>query len=1214
MEVGRDIKVLFTQESEHVMTENKLTRRISLKSATAAAAGLALPTIIPAFKWIFDNGRIRAGAIGAAMLAAAMFLPMRGGCGESRARTAAEKGRMDFSAPPREARPWVLYFIGDANYPVVTREGLTRDLEAMKQQGLGGVVFFYGWRFLDPQGNASWQNQPEWWNLMRHGLQEARRVGLPVLLFNSPVWNSGGPWVKPEDAMKEYTWSRLEVEGGRNLSVTLPPLPCREGFARDALVIAYPTPGHGRVSRMQTAQPKITASANEAGKIVNPGRFPSDLYDPADPLRALNDGNFLTGVTLPAKGPVQFVEYTFSQPFACDSIFVQLDRVAGPVDFELQTAGEGEPFKTHHRFAMEKPGRVATSETYEPKRESFTPVQARRYRLLIKPREKGEVHVAEAELLGRDEVASAESFILNLRAKTGSRPPFLPDAFREQTGKAPVPWCVPGDKIVDLTGCLGEGGKLTWGAPAGKWTILRFGYTLTGIRSVPDWAVSSIGDGFEVDRFDRAALERHFNAFTQKILDDPAVKGSIIGIEEDSWEVHWQTWSKSFAKDFRSRRGHELLPWLPVLAGEVVDSAEASERFLWEYRRTIADVITDNFYGTYAELCHRNGVKFHSEASGPGIEGYPPSDVLMYKGRADVPMGEFHSWKEKKYDQPDVKEAASAAHLYGKPIAATESFTGIDDFRKDPYWLKALSDRAFCAGINHFYLHVYTLKPDERKPGPIMSTLWGVGFNRHQTWWPMAKGYFDYLARCQQMLRRGRFAADLLYFYGEGAPGFAWNEEGQDGAGGGNPRTLQPALPKGYDYDWCNTEILLTRLSVKGGKLVTPDGIAYRMLILPERAEMTPKLLRKLEEFVKAGATILGPKPMRSPALKDAKEADAEVREIANRLWGESQAASASPLVHPYGKGRVISGMPMEKMPITSLLAQDGVTPDFEWTGGSKDLELLFIHRVDKGDDIYFVGSQSDQTEAVQCTFRVKDKQPQLMDPVTGEIRDLPEYSATADGRLRVPFKFAPRQSFFVNFRKMPESEGAKPAIAANFPQAQTLQEIIGPWEVRFDPKWGGPEKAVFERLEDWTKRPEEGIQYYSGIAVYRKEFDLARPLSSGRLYLDLGIVKNLARVRLNGRELGVAWTAPWQVDATGALKEKGNVLEIEVANVWINRLQRDRQLREKERLTWTNANETALGGRDLLPAGLLGPVTLRIEERASREKVNPEEQVKSGK
>lgn len=1109
-----------------------------------------------------------------------------------------------FAAPPDDCRAWVFYFVGDGNHPLVTREGITRDLEAMKEQGLGGIVLFYGWAFRDSAGKMLWQNQEPWWDLMRHVLREARRLSLRVLLFNSPVWNSGGPWIKPAQAMKEATWSRLDLEGPRRFSGALPPLPAREGFTRDAALIAYPRPADGKAGRMRAARPVARTSTNLAGRRIGSPevheRQPSDLYAPGDPLQSLSDGNTLTRLTLSAKEDPRFIDYEFAQPFACDSLFLRLDATHSPepVECTLQVAREaGQDFQLHHRFAR-KPAATSPAPQPEAGREPFPPVIARRFRLEFRSKRPAPVSVAEFELLARNERALGESAVWHLAAKSGSRPPLLPGLIAETvTAELPSFPCVPPEQVADLTALRQADGTLEWNVPPGRWTLLRFGYTVTGIRCGAPWTEAALGVGLEVDRMSRPALETHFRGHVQRFLDDPALKDCVQAVEEDSWEAWLQNWTETMPGEFWTRRGYAITPWLPVLAGEVVQSLAASERFLWDFRRTQADLVADHFYGAYLDLCHQHGVEFHGEAPGPNAFRCPPSDPLMFKGRTDVPMGEFHSFFTGHFEQPDGKEAASAAHLYGRPVAAAEAFTGVDDFRKDPFALKALGDRAYCAGINQFYLHVYTHKPDERKPGSIMATLWGVGFHRHQTWWPMARAYFDYLARCQYLLRAGQYRGDLLYFYGEGAPGFAWGEESARNHGS----LLRPAVPRGYGYDWCNAEALLKRLSVRDGKLVTPDGVTYYLLILPEPLAVTPPVLRRIAQLIEDGATVIGPRPSASPSLVDSAASDAEIHRLADALWGtgSSSAQKSAPEVRSSGKGRVISGLPMERMPLREILDADRIPPDFDFRGGTGNPELLHIHRAVEGREFYFVSNQSDQAQEGEALFRVTAGCPVLLDPVTGQARDLPEFQQTTDGRISVPMRFAPRQALFVAFEPREREPGTATGLASNFPIPQTIQTLAGEWEVSFDPAWGGPANTVFASLQSWTKHASPGIRHYSGIAVYRKRFDApdAPRLSATGCFLDLGRVKNLARVKLNGRSLGTVWTAPWRVAIpAGLLRNAGNELEVEVANLWINRLQLDRALPEAERLTWTNAGPGALGGKDLPPAGLLGPVSIVSE------------------
>jgi hypothetical protein len=556
-----------------------------------------------------------------------------------------------------------------------------------------------------------------------------------------------------------------------------------------------------------------------------------------------------------------------------------------------------------------------------------------------------------------------------------------------------------------------------------------------------------------------------------------------------------------------------------------------------------------------------------------------------------------------------VKQAASAAHIYGKRICQAEAFTSMGpNWEEDFFDLKDIGDRAFCAGLTRnvlcFYVHQGKL---DAFPGYQWEAA-GTHFDRNVTWWNQGHAWLKYLARCQYMLQQGLFVADLLYFYGEDAPNYVPAKT-----------HMRPALPKGYDCDTINADALLNRLSVRNGRLVLPDGMSYRLLVLPERRLMSPHILRKIRELLEAGATVVGPRPVRAPGLSGYPHCDEEVKRMAAELWGET----ASPQTQPNperkragqepnperqragqepnperqragqnrsGLGRVIWGKPL-----ADVLAAEGVRPDFDYRGTAPDANLDFIHRTCDAGEIYFISNQLNRPEKAECTFRVSGKRPELWDPVTGDKWE-PAFGGGPDWEV-LTLAFAPRQSWFVLFRHpviLGDDRAPRPS-----PTLVSAAELTGPWTVKFDPKWGGPASIVFETLVDWTKRPEPGIKYYSGRAVYEKTFDLPQslPAAGKPLYLDLGKVKNVAEVRLNGRDLGVVWTAPWHVEITAAVRPTGNKLEIAVVNLWPNRLIGDADLPPEKRLTITNVKKFKKDS-PLLPSGLLGPVTLQKAER----------------
>jgi hypothetical protein len=750
---------------------------------------------------------------------------------------------------------------------------------------------------------------------------------------------------------------------------------------------------------------------------------------------------------------------------------------------------------------------------------------------------------------------------------------------------------------VDLTPDTRDG-RLSWKAPEGIWTVLRLGYTLGGQRTKN--ASSRAAEGWELDPLSREAFDQHFAETAAKLIQDAGewAGRTLKYTHIDSWEIGQPGWTVKFLDEFRRRRGYDPLPYLPALAKKKVDSPEVTERFLWDYRRTLADLVAENYYGRLSDLSHQRGLGSHAESGGPFYTQYV--DLLECEGAIDIPMAEFWlaRWDRGKllldWEVRSVRQAASAAHVYGKPLCQAEAFTDIvDDWIEDPYALKRIGDRAFCLGLTRNVLCFYVHQPRlDIKPGYQWAHV-GAHFDRNITWWDQGHAWLKYLARCQHMLRQGAFVADWLYFSGEDIPTSALMDQ-------------KPV--DGHDYDVINAQALLSRTRAEGGRVVLPDGMSYRYLVLQEdrTAKMTPAVLEKLRELVEGGVTLVGSRPRQAPGLTDYPRCDEKLKAMTDELWGPRSGPSGK---RRFGRGRVIWGKNLE-----AVAKADGLTPDLEFRQLPEGGKFDWIHRRNGDTDIYFLSNQTERAAHLEAVFRVAGRAPELWDAVTGAIRPLPEFRVE-NGRTAVPMRFEPKQSFFVVFR--PQADRAKPVVnGRNFPEVKTIAEIAGPWEVRFAPKWGGPPKTTFAQLEDWTRRPEEGIRYYSGTATYRRTFDLSvRP--GNKVHLDLGTVKNLAQVRLNGKDLGVIWTAPWRVEITDCVKAKGNELEIEIVNLWPNRLIGDGKLPKEQRRTVTNVKtyDAALppgyrtescpnceGRRkagkelELLPSGLLGPVTVKIE------------------
>jgi len=786
---------------------------------------------------------------------------------------------------------------------------------------------------------------------------------------------------------------------------------------------------------------------------------------------------------------------------------------------------------------------------------------------------------------GDQRIAGADEKALYRRAPYSSQPKvrqFL--ATDAEFPAMPAAECIPQTGVVELTSRMSPDGHLTWDVPPGEGTILRFGRTATGQITRP---APAPGLGFETDKFDPAAIDAHFEKFVGTLLKEAGPRkngpGGLSSLHFDSWEMGSQNWSEKFRGEFQRRRGYDPLRFLPAFTGRVVDNTETTERFLWDLRQTAQELVIENHLTRLKTLAHKNGLKF-------SVEPYDmnPTADLSLGAVADVPMCEF--WWLGFDTFYSVIEAASIAHTGGRWIVGAESFTSApgEDWKAYPANMKSLGDWAFAAGVNRIAFHRYQHQPaPDRWPGMQMGP-YGVHWERTQTWWPMVSAYHEYLSRCQFLLREGESVADILFLAGEGAPHVF---RAPPSATTGNPPDR-----RGYNFDGCAPEVLLAQARVRHGRIVFPGGTSYRLLVLPEMETMTPALLRKIKELVEAGATVVGAPPKKSPSLAGYPQCDAEVQNLVAELWKNPKGGviwsgefkkSIDPLTPAEIKQDVQPLYPHYDA-LARVLQSSGVPPDFETNG-----PIRYTHRTADGTEIYFVANRSEQTVDASCIFRVDGKPPELWHPVTGERRTLPVFTEK-DGRTTIPLHFDPLESYFIVFcgkAGAPEKKAAQ-----NFPALRAVQEITGPWEVSFGSKWSAPEKVTFATLEDWTKRSEDGIKYYSGMAAYRKTFDVPDSQLPGinhRIFLDLGVVKNMAHVRLNGRDLGVVWCAPWRVEVTDALKPGANELEITVANLWVNRLIGDAGLPPDSRRTWTSKNPYKADS-PLQESGLLGPVTLQ--------------------
>jgi hypothetical protein len=770
--------------------------------------------------------------------------------------------------------------------------------------------------------------------------------------------------------------------------------------------------------------------------------------------------------------------------------------------------------------------------------------------------------------------------------------------------------------IIDLTGKLSASGHFEWDVPAGNWVILRTGYTLTGHpwskwKAYPEGDTFKGGEGYEIDYLSRAALDDYFAHLGKTVIAEAAKAGGHLDyLWSDSWECGKLTWTQDFANQFSKFRGYDLKAYMPVLAGYNVINADVSARFKDDFDRTIQDCIAENFYGHFEELCHQHGMKVGNEAGGPN--DIPPQDVLKNFGHSDIVAGEFWvngtrnapgGYNKNRRERLNLKQTSAAAHLYGKRQAEAEAFT--EQEKDGTHWslgpgdLKPYANDAFCEGINRFMLHAATCqRPSDGKPG--FEYCAGQHFTPNITWWEQSPAFFSYLSRCQYMLQQGNFVGDVCFYLGERPPLLA------------PPKYLIPTLGPGYDCDYSNPEALLTRMKVKNKRIVLPDGMSYKLLVLqnctspsaeianevgsyqglsvspiPSNAMSLP-VIKKIRELINMGATVVGPPPVISAELKNYPECDVEVRKIAAEIWGDLDGKIRTQ--RRLGKGRIIWG----KTPREILFA-DGVTPDFTFTGQAEHSDQFdYIHRKNGETDIYFVINRTNQDETRDFTFRVGGKQPEIWDALTGKMIIAKAYHQE-NGSTTLPIQLSSFGSYFVVFRKAIATNG-KGEAARNSPQLAEAVKLDGSWTTSFDPAWGGPAKTTFPELISWTKRPEEGIKFYSGKATYTKTFDLDKKNKPKRLFLDLGNVKDVAVISLNGKKLGILWCAPWRVEITNAVKPTGNVLQVDVINLWANRVVHDLSLPKEKRLTKTHEVfrfDMLNVNTPLLESGLLGPVKL---------------------
>jgi len=1051
-----------------------------------------------------------------------------------------------FQNPPDSTRPGVYWYWLRDN---ISKEGITKDLEAMKRVGIGRA--YIGNVDSTPIGRGAVKMfTDEWWDLTLHAIREGGRLGVDIGVFNCPGWSqSGGPWVKPEQSMRYLKSSETKVSGPGKFSAVLP-VPATPFM--DVAVLAVPE------------EPLDAAAAIMAKSQVT--------TSPAGNGVALLDGNPSTVCSFPEGAATKqpfFVEIKCPEEVTVRSVSVIPDKVQLKVECELQYKDGSGHYQSVKKFTVERLNKASIGPlAFGPIVEAFPAVKASEFRLIFTRLTQGgkadkgaSAGIAEISLSGSTKL---ERYVEKQLGQAFTTPSTRWDAYLwnpQADAGAPATQAA---KIQNISSSMDRSGKLTWDIPPGNWTILRVGMTPSAVQNN---SAPKEGKGMETDKMNAKHVKAHFDAYLGKLFDrlKPEERKGWKYVILDSWEVGPQNWTDGLQTEFMERYHYDPLPWLPVLTGRVVGSPDNSDRFLWDLRRLVADKFASDYAGSLRKSANEHGLKLWLENY--GHFGFP-GESLQYGGQADEVAGEY--WASGDLGSFEVRTASSAAHIYGKPVVAAESFTfGGTAWSQSPWSLKQRGDWAMAEGVNHFVLHLFIHQPDERVPG--INAWFGTEFNRHNTWFDDMDGWIASFRRAQAVLQKGHYVADIAYFNGEDAP----KETG----------IRDPALPPGYDFDYMSGEVIRRDLQVSDGRFVLPDGMSYRLLVLPPLETMRPELLKKIGELVQAGGAILGEPPSRSPSLEDYPACDQRVRDLAAEIWAGIDGKKVTS--GRYGKGYVFRGTD-----VAAALGVLGVPPDIGGIGERAEFGksgMTWIHRHAGDADVYFLSNQDDEKKSLDLSFRVGEGTPELWDPLTGEMRALPQFTRE-EGRIRVPLEFLPRQSYLLAFRK----DGGLPATAQkiNFPAFEPVLDLGKVWKVTFDTNRGGPGEVGFDGLVDWTQHADDRIKYYSGTAIYRSTFKFDLPIK-GRYFLNLGGFNSIARVKLNGRDLGVVWVLPGRIEITGALKQGANQLEIAVTNTWNNRLLGDSKLPEDKRSTWTSVDPGIKPKTTLMPSGLTGPVTI---------------------
>jgi len=1083
-----------------------------------------------------------------------------------------------FRDPPASARPRTWWHWLNGN---ITEDGIAEDLAWMKAIGLGGVQAFDA-NLMTPQivPTRLAYMTPPWKHAFRFAAATAQRLDLELAIAASPGWSeTGGPWVPPADGMKKLVWSETEVTGGRRPTAPLPAPPSVTGPFQSLPFFDPIAEFDSKASGTPRGQHYADVAVFAYPLAASPSVVPTEMSGAAGDAAALFDDDATTTVALPRGGGGESAALTlrYAAPTTIRSATMFLPRALPAFgDPEFLPVLEAQVDDGWRRLAVLPLANVPTTV-------SFAPVTARAFRLVFGPNTAAKrvglgapAPGAEMDGVFPGAPPGPTIAVAQLRLSTEAKI----DRYEAKAGFATVidyhalsrdvPDLIGVDPahVVDLTRHLRADGTLDWTPPAGRWRIVRLGASLLGTTNHP---ASPEATGLEVDKYDGAAVTRYLERYLDTYQD--ATGADLIGgkgvraLVTDSFEAGDANWTPRMIAAFRRLRGYDPLPWLPTLTGVVIGSRVRSDAFLYDYRRTLADLLASEHYRTVATVAHARGLTVYGEA----LEDSRPAlgDDIAMRAHADVPMAAMWTYPHGGEPRPtlvgDIRGAASVAHLYGQNLVAAESMTsGFSPWAFAPADLRHVVDLEFALGVNRPVIHTSVHQPvDDKQPG-LSLAIFGQYFNRHESWAGMARPWVDYMARSSYLLQQGHAQADVAYFYGEEAPLTALYAQAP-----------LADVPVRYGYDFVDAAALASVLDMKDGQLTARSGARYRALYLGgSSARMTLPTLRRIAALVDAGLTVIGTAPTGSPALHDDPAVFAS---LVRRLW----SGGAETLV---GKGRVIAGRDVE-----AGLARIGVAPDMDYAGSATGGPLVFAHRTLADGDVYFVANRRTAPLAQEVRFRVSGRMPELWHADSGTTSAV-SYRTEGD-HVVVSLALDAEDSVFVVFRR-PANLARRTIVA---PAPRPVATVAGPWTVRFQRGRGAPDEARFATLAPLDHSTTPGIRYFSGVATYTT--DLVVPAATGigdRRFLDLGSVGDVAEVRVNGVAVGTAWHAPYRLDVTAAIRPGSNRIEVRVANLWVNRLIGDAQP-GAAKVAWT-AMPAYRSDAPLRPSGLIGPVTLTEE------------------